>query len=90
MNNENKYEYINNLPKDYQKLLWEIMIKADSNNLDNVVLNKHSCKLLMRYLYKKDKEIELLNNIINELEEKIDNLNNSINSIIDYLKSKGE
>ena len=32
MNNENKYQFINNLTKEYHHILWEIMIKAECNH----------------------------------------------------------
>ena len=59
MNNENKYQFINNLPKEYHHILWDIMIKAECNHsVDRPKgLSKQECKLIMRFLYK------LFNNI---------------------------
>jgi hypothetical protein len=68
MNNENKYQFINNLSKEYQRILWSIMIKAESNKFVSECekLTKQDCKLIMRYLYKKNKEIEHLQNLIDK------------------------
>lgn len=66
MNNETKYEYINNLPKEYHRVIWDIMIKAQSNTFVNECekLTKKDCKLIMRYLYKITTENERLKNIL--------------------------
>ncbi len=47
---------------------------ANVEILDNTdyILNNRKAKILVRYLKEKDKEIERLNNIIDELEELID------------------
>ena len=52
MNNENKYYYINKLPKEYHSVIWEIMIIAKSDKDLYMNLNKQKAKILMRYLYK--------------------------------------
>ena len=31
MNNENKYQFINNLQKEYHRIFWDIMISDESN-----------------------------------------------------------
>ena len=76
MNNENKYLFINNLPKEYHKILWDIMISSESDKELEVILKKHDSKLIMRYLFKKEKEIERLNNIINKLEKWLEEKSN--------------
>ena len=68
MNNENKYQFINNLPKEYYYLFREIHVKATSNKFVSECekLTKQDCKLIMRYLYKKEKKIEHLQNLIDK------------------------
>lgn len=69
MNNETKYKYINNLPKEYHRVIWDIMIKAESNKFVNECekLTKKDCKLIMKYLYKITTENKRLINILNEI-----------------------
>jgi CRISPR/Cas system CSM-associated protein Csm2 small subunit len=71
MNNENKYQFINNLPKEYHQIFWDIMISAESDKELGVRFYKSQCKLIMRYLYKKDKEIERLRKENEKLKEDI-------------------
>lgn len=62
MNNENKYQYINKLPKEYHRIFWNIMIKAQSNHFvsEPERLSKQDCKIIMRFLYKLFNEIKKL------------------------------
>jgi hypothetical protein len=54
--------------KEYYYLLMDIKTTAECN-VSNCVIDKQKAKLLMRYINKKEKEKERLNNIINELEK---------------------
>ena len=77
MNNENKYQFINNLPKEYQRIFWNIMIKAECNHFvsEPERLTKQDCKIIMRFLYK------LFNNI-----KEIQQENKKYKEVIDKLK----
>lgn len=62
---EKIYEIMNKEPKEYRHLLYGIKIHADSNkNLSY----KRECKLLMRYLKRQWKEIEMLKEKVEGLE----------------------
>ena len=71
MNNENKYQFINNLPKEYHRVLWNIMIKAECNHFVNEPerLSKQECKLIMRFLYKLFDKIKQIKEKYEQLEE---------------------
>ena len=75
MNNENKYQFINNLPKEYQRILWNIMLKAECNHFVNGPerLSKQDCKLIMRFLYKIFNNIEELEQENKQLKEQLEN-----------------
>ena len=57
--------------KEYYYLLMDIKITAECN-VSNCVIDKQKAKLLMRYINKKEKEIERLNDIIEEVREYIE------------------
>jgi hypothetical protein len=71
MNNENKYQYINKLPKEYHRVFWNIMIKAEANTFVDVCekLTKNDCKIIMRYLYKITQENKQLREKINNVKD---------------------
>ena len=58
--------------KEYYYLLMNIKTTAECN-VSNCVIDKQKAKLLMRYINKKEKEKERINNIINELEKELKN-----------------
>lgn len=60
--------YINSLPKEYHRIFWDIMICAEIDKDLQVELDKNKSKLIMRYLFRKDKEIERLNKKIEQYE----------------------
>ena len=74
---KNKYQFINNLPKEYQRIFWNIMIKAECNHFvsEPERLTKQDCKIIMRFLYK------LFNNI-----KEIQQENKKYKEVIDKLK----
>ena len=57
--------------KEYYYLLMNIKTIAECN-VSNCVIDKQKAKLLMRYINKKEKETERLNNIIEEVREYIE------------------
>ena len=86
MNNENKYQFINNLPKEYHHILWDIMIKAECNHFVDRPkgLSKQECKLIMRFLYKlfNNKEIDNEYRVYYNLKEENKQLKDKIPYII--------
>lgn len=104
MNNENKYQFINNLPKEYHRVLWNIMIKAECNHFVNEPerLSKQECKLIMRFLYKLFDKIKQIKEKYEQLEEEniqlkeenkkindiLHNYRHSINTLYSYLYDK--
>lgn len=72
MNNENKYYYINKLPKEYHRVIWDIMIIAESDMGLYMTLTKDKAKILMRYLYKITKYSDNWKKLRNYLEKERD------------------
>ena len=73
---KNKYQFINNLPKEYQRIFWNIMIKAECNHFvsEPERLTKQDCKIIMRFLYKlfnNIKEIQQENKKYKEVNDKL-------------------
>ena len=83
MNNENKYQFINNLPKEYHHILWDIMIKAECNHsVDRPKgLSKQECKLIMRFLYKLFNNIKEIQQENKKYKEVFDKLKELINIV---------
>ena len=73
INNENKYQYINKLPKEYHRIFWNIMIKAECNHFvsEPERLSKQDCKIIMRFLYKLFNEIKKLQEENYKLKDKL-------------------
>ena len=69
--------------KEYYYLLMNIKTIAECN-VSNCVIDKQKAKLLMRYINKKEKETERLNNIIEEVREYIESYN------LEYLHETNE
>ena len=82
MNNENKYYYINKLPKEYHRVIWDIMIIAESDMGLYMTLTKDKAKILMRYLYKITKNSDNWNSLIKRLKNKIDNFQDDVSEPI--------
>ena len=80
MNNENKYQYINKLPKEYHRIFWNIMIKAECNHFveEPERLSKQDCKIIMRFLYKLFNEIRELQKENKQLKEENYKLNKEL------------
>lgn len=71
MNEENKKNYINNMPKEYRNLFISIKTCAESNKSLEIHLNQQECKLIMRYLFKNmsyKSKCEKVNKKLNELD----------------------
>lgn len=70
--------------KEYYHLLMDIKTTAECN-VSNCVIDKQKAKLLMRYINKKEKEIERLNNRVKQLENQLKQKENIIKEVREIL-----